>query len=173
MIQIFYAFSVSYLEAIQKFFGHPKFKHFLILLKFFTFSVALLTADIITDILSALDFFQRGHVYWGLFTMLPIIAPFIVQCIITLLNLPRCFKIVGKCLELDEARFSIWQNDVWKLLWHFPLFQPIRSDLIPLITLHYTQLIRRDVSICPMSLQKILSFSQNILIKIVLSHNYS
>ena len=123
-------FSASYSQAFQKLFGHPKFKHFLILLKFFIFSDALLTADIVTDILSALDFFQRAQYYWGLFTLLPFLAPFAVECSITTLSLSRCLKKVGNCLELDTARFSIWQNDLWKLLWHFPLFQPIRSNYL-------------------------------------------
>ena len=121
--------AASCCEAFQRFLGHPKVRHFLILVKFFTFSVALLTADIVTDIQSALDFYQRGHFYWGLFTLLPVFAPFFVRCTIAMMRLRRCFKL-GRhlCLELYAARFSVWKNDLWQLLWHFPLIQPFRSD---------------------------------------------
>jgi len=107
--------------------AHPKFKHFLLLLKICFFSVAVLTADIVTDLLAAKEFFENGHYHWGLLTLVLISAPFAARVVISFLALVKCFKRESKFwLQLDSARFSFWKNDLWKLVWYFPILQPIR-----------------------------------------------
>jgi hypothetical protein len=107
--------------------GHPKFQHFVLLLKFFVFSVALIFADVVTDIITASEFFALGHKYWGFFTIVPIFAPFVVKAVITISNLVQCLKLEQCFLELNRFRFAVWiNNDLWQLLWHFPLLQPIK-----------------------------------------------
>jgi hypothetical protein len=111
--------------------GHPKCQHFVLLLKYFVLSVALVFADVVTDIITASEFFALGHKYWGFFTIVPIFAPFVVKAVITISNLVRCFKLEKYCLELNKTRFAVWiNNDVWQLLWHFPLLQPIRYYIL-------------------------------------------
>jgi hypothetical protein len=98
-----------------------------LLLKFFVFSVALIFADVVTDIITASEFFALGHKYWGFFTIVPIFAPFVVKAVVTISNLVRCFKLERIFLELNRNRFAVWiNNDLWQLFWHFPLLQPIR-----------------------------------------------
>ena len=125
------------LSSFGKIWNHAKFQHFQMLLKFFIFSIALLTADIVTDIFTAEDFFSKDHIYWGTFTLIPIFAPFIARVFLVIANLARCWKILYIKVEglniqrpsigsFSAARFSVWKHELWQLLWHFPLLQPIR-----------------------------------------------
>ncbi len=117
------------------FLRHPKFQHFLLLLKFFMLSVMLLAMDIITDINTAVDFLSREHFFWGLYTVVPIFAPFVVRILINIVNLCRCFKITRvdntSVLwryrpKLNKARLSFSVQEMKQLIWHFPMLQPIR-----------------------------------------------
>jgi hypothetical protein len=74
------------------------FEHIKMLMVFFVFQVALLFADIVTDILSALEFFSRGHNYWGVFTLVPIFAPFLAKVFITFANFNRCLNVQTRTL---------------------------------------------------------------------------
>lgn len=116
---------------------NPKFRHFRILANFFLFSVALLSADIITDILAAYDFYKRGHTYWSLFTTLPIFSPFFAKLVMASASLARCFEVKFeekifwkmrrlKSVEFSRQRFSIWRFELKTLFWHFPMLQPVR-----------------------------------------------
>jgi hypothetical protein len=49
--------------------------------------------DIITDLLTAIDFLSRGHFYWGILTILPICAPFIARVLMFIVGIFQCFKI--------------------------------------------------------------------------------
>ncbi len=109
--------------GIKAILGHPKAQHAVLLLMFLTFSVILLSADIGTDFLAANEFFQKGHFYWGVFTLLPIFAPFLCRLFISLVRLAGCFEIK---IKINAIRFSLWINDLAELFWHFPLLQPIR-----------------------------------------------
>ncbi len=114
---------------------HPIFEHFILLLKFFTLSVFLLSMDIYTDIITAADFLSRGHFYWGICTLVPIFAPFAVRILMNIVNLCRCFKlsIVENSSDprryrpkLNQARLSFCIQEFKQLIWHFPMLQPIR-----------------------------------------------
>ena len=75
--------------------------HVKMLTVFFILHVALLSADIFTDVLSAHEFFERGDHFWGIFTLIPVFAPFIARVIIIVENLRRCFVVeFGKLLGL-------------------------------------------------------------------------
>ena len=65
---------------------------FQLLLLFFVTSVVILFMDIITDILTAVEFFCRGDKYWGVSTLIPIFAPFVAKVAVTLVGLARCFR---------------------------------------------------------------------------------
>jgi len=102
------------------------------LFKFFTFSIALLTADIFSDIFTANDFFSRGHFYWGIFTIVPIFAPFFARVVLVIANLTRCWKRDTEnnySFTFSKERFAIWKNDLIQLFWHFPLLQPVRLEI--------------------------------------------
>ncbi len=140
--QKFYISDQSKAQGFKAALGHPKFQHFLLLLKFFAFSVALIFADVVTDIITASEFIALGHKYWGFFTIVPIFAPFVVKAVITLSNLVRCFKLEKYCLKLNKTRFAVWiNNDVWQLLWHFPLLQPIRYYILSIKKQHFVYYI--------------------------------
>ncbi len=112
--------------TISRLFAHPKFKHFLLLAKIFTLSIILLTADIVTDFLTAIEFFQNCHFYWGLFTLVPIFAPFLAKIVFSFWTFAQCFERTSEGLQLDSARFSFWKKDLWKLIWQFPMLQILR-----------------------------------------------
>jgi len=80
-------------SCLKRIKNHPMVQHIKMLTTFFVFQVALLGADIVTDIMSALEFFDRGHNYWGVFTLVPIFAPFGAKVFITFANFSRCLKL--------------------------------------------------------------------------------
>jgi hypothetical protein len=113
------------------------FKHFQLLIVFFCCSVVPLSADIITDIISAEDFFRRGDTNWGVFTLVPIFAPFILRSITSLIGFCRCceFKKIEVTSKLHyylpttskkNNKYDEWLSELKQLHWHFPMFQPIR-----------------------------------------------
>ena len=114
---------LSGLQGIKDAFGQPKVQHALLLFKFFTFSVAFLAADIVTDISTAADFLRRGDFYWGLFTLVPLFAPLLGQFFITLASILTFKKTTGvRKLTLTNN----WQRELKQLIWQIPMFQPIR-----------------------------------------------
>jgi hypothetical protein len=129
------SFTISGTKQFKMFYRHPKFYHFVLLLKFFMRCVALLSMDIFTDISTAIDFLSRGHFYWGLCTVVPIFAPFAVKILINVVIFCQCFKLT-KHPELsglkryrpkiNRARLSFCVRELKKLIWHFPMLQPIR-----------------------------------------------
>ncbi len=109
--------------------SHPKVQHFFLLSKFVALSVVLLSVDIATDINTAVDFFSRGDIYWAIFTLIPICAPFLARMLLLFTGLCRCFKADpnGCGLTTNRARLAFWRQDLMKQLpWNFPLIQPIR-----------------------------------------------
>ena len=91
----------------------------------------MIAVDIITDFNAAADFFSRGDFYWGVFTLFPIFAPFVVRIIFTFASLCRCFKVKKTKnrklkIEKNSARLSLWYQELKKIPWNFPMFQPIR-----------------------------------------------
>jgi hypothetical protein len=121
----------------KKIFNHPKVQRFQLLFSAFLFSVVLITADIVTDISTSIEFFWRGHYYWGVFTLVPVFLPLFAKVILNLVFLSRCFKIEysnSKCLGMStlkkvsalSARLSFCLQELTQLIWHIPLFQPIR-----------------------------------------------
>jgi hypothetical protein len=122
---------------LKQLFNNPVFKHCQLVTVFLVFNVGLLLADIITDIVSADDFFRRGDTYWGLFTLIPIFAPFAVRLVITLIGFCRCLepkKIVLSTkmnfylptTSKKKNKYNEWLYELKELFWHFPIFQPIR-----------------------------------------------
>jgi hypothetical protein len=101
------------------------------------FSVVLVAADIISDIVTAVEFASRGDLNWGLLTGLFIIAPFLAKCILYFVSLIRCFKLIWsdqkhfgirkiKKIEKIPARFTFWLQELNQIGWHIPLLLPIR-----------------------------------------------
>ncbi len=106
---------------------NPKFKHCRCLLFFFVFSVVLITADIASDIDTAVEFLGRGDLYWGLFTLLPIFAPFFAKVVIAMANFRKCIQIENfRSIKIVKNCFNVWKHDVIPVIWDFPLLQPVR-----------------------------------------------
>ena len=98
--------------------SNPLFQHCLLLLKFFFFNVLIVTADIITDIDTAISHYQNNDVNWCLFTSLVIFAPFgYVMILFTsskMLSFTKTYRMDGQYDSLSE------------ILWQFPLFHPLK-----------------------------------------------
>ena len=124
LINCLNVYSISGSKQFKMFHRHPKFQHFLVLLKFFTRCVILLSLDIITDISTAIEFFSRGHYYWGICTVVPIFAPFVVRILMNVVNLCQCLNL-RRC-KINRARLSFCVRETKQLIWHFPMLQPIR-----------------------------------------------
>jgi hypothetical protein len=90
-------------------------------MKFLSVSVILPTADIVTDIMTAYNFFTTGHVNWGIFTTIPIFAPFAVQLLLQLFDFVKNFFV-----KKNSARILVQAQTFPKILWHFPLLLPVR-----------------------------------------------
>jgi len=96
-------------------------KHCVQLLIFFTFNVVFLTADIISDVLTAIQFFSNGHVNWGLSTLLPIFAPMTVRILVAIWNLLKvCYY------NKDIPRKEVQIKALPSLIWHIPFLNPIK-----------------------------------------------
>jgi hypothetical protein len=124
-------------SSCKYFLNHPKVQRVKLLAGTFLFSVVLLAADIITDLATSFDFFTRGNFFWGMFTLIPICAPFLAKITLYLVLLTRCFRversklsIFGKVkidkIEVLKARLSFWFQELKLLPWHFPLILPLR-----------------------------------------------
>jgi hypothetical protein len=59
------------------------------LLMFFIFNVVLIISDIVTDFITAVNFFNDGHFYWAIFTIMPMFAPFVVRFSVALVELAK------------------------------------------------------------------------------------
>ena len=112
LITFYFIFSV--MSKCQYFLQHPKTKRYRLLISFFTFSVLLVSADIISDIVTALDFHSRGDINWAIFTLIPVVAPFIARIVLSVVN----YFLAKKSFFFNE--------ELSELFWHFPLFHPIR-----------------------------------------------
>ncbi len=117
----------------SKAFNHPKVQHCIIVLSFFISKFLLSTLDIVTDILTAWDFFNNGDKNWGLFTVLLIFAPFLARVIHTIIRIALCIKITKDsnlpiCQRFwNEGRLNVLLKEMPSFLWNFPFFQPIRQ----------------------------------------------
>jgi hypothetical protein len=123
-------------EKASTMLSHPKFQHFKLVLGFFVFKFLLSTLDIVTDLLTAREFFSNGDFYWGLLTILLIFAPFGATVIHTCIRIAMCFEIRKDSklpifqrfsLQKNEGRLKVLYKEMPSFLWNFPLFQPIRQ----------------------------------------------
>ena len=123
-------------EKASTMFNHPKFQHCKLVLGFIVFKFLLSTLDIVTDLLTAREFFSNGDFYWGLLTILLIFAPFGARVIHTFIRIAMCFKIRKDpklsifqrfTLKKNEGRLKVLFKEMPSFLWNFPLFQPIRQ----------------------------------------------
>ncbi len=127
-------------EKASTIFNHPKFQHCKLVLSFFVFKFLLSTLDIVTDLLTAKEFFRNGDFYWGLLTILLIFAPFGARVIHTCIRIAMCFKIRMDSnlpifqrffLQKNEGRLKVLFKEMPSFLWNFPLFQPLRQARNP------------------------------------------
>ena len=107
---------------------------------FFMCNVVFVAADIVSDILTASEFFNRGDYYWGLFTTLLIFAPFMAKIVLMALNTWKCFfrAVPGDYTTLydlifnrikyskNDARIAVRCMEAKRLIWQFPLLHPFR-----------------------------------------------
>jgi hypothetical protein len=64
-------------------------KHMQQFFMFFIFNVVLVTSDIVTDFITAFNFFNDGHFYWAICTIVPMFAPFAVRFSVALVELAK------------------------------------------------------------------------------------
>ncbi len=86
--------------------------HFRLLLSFAVINIILVAADIMTDISTAWSFFSSDNYNWGIFSTIPIFAPFLVRIVISVIN-------------FDSWLINPWV-EIQQILWNFPLLIPLR-----------------------------------------------
>ncbi len=126
--------NVPVVRKLKKWLSPSRLKHCQLLIVFFIFSVGLLSADIITDIMAAAEFFKRGDTNWGWFTLIPIFAPFLVRLMMNFIRFCRCFELKKTpafyfylpTTSKKKNKYHEWKSELKLLKWHFPMFQPIR-----------------------------------------------
>ena len=90
----------------------------MLLTRFFVFKFALGLADTVTDILTALSFFQRGHIYWGCLTLAIVMVPFLARLALFISS-----EIGSK---RDPTQNLVKKEHLKDIFWHFPLFSPVK-----------------------------------------------
>jgi len=114
----------------------PKKKHAILVARFFVSKFVLSTMDLVTDVLTAKTFFDNGNASLGLSTIVPIFAPFFARVILACIRVAQCYGIIKDkemplarrfSLKRNETVFKVQIQEMPKLVWDFPLFQPIRS----------------------------------------------
>ena len=113
------------------FLDHPKWLHFLMITKFFIFKFLLSATDVLTDILTAVQFFYDGDFYWCLCTSTLLFAPFSARVIQAFVRVIMCIRVdhnfcIPVC-RMNSVRLQILMQELPNLMWSFPLLQPIRS----------------------------------------------
>jgi hypothetical protein len=122
---------------ILLFSGCCNFQRFKILALPLVFSVALVAADIFSDVVTSAKLVSRGHFYWGLLTGLLTLAPFLATLVLYLVSLSRCFKITWseqkyfgirkvKKIKKIPARLTFWWQGITQIVWRIPLLLPLR-----------------------------------------------
>ncbi len=101
-------------------FLHPRINHYFLLLKFLLFSFLFPALDIYTDILTASYFFWRKQFYWGSCTTLFIFLPFVARICIFF------YQRFSHSTKLNSNWLSSTLRQSAGLIWHIPLFTPIR-----------------------------------------------
>jgi hypothetical protein len=56
---------------------------------FFIFNVVLVTSDIVSDFITAFNFFNDRHFYWGICTLVPMFAAFAVRFSVAVFELAK------------------------------------------------------------------------------------
>ncbi len=109
------------LKSLKTFYKHPKVKHVLTLLKFFSFNVLLPGLDIYTDIQTATDYFRRNHLYWCFCTTLFIFLPLLGKILIF-----TCQFFFYSLKSSKEKKLKDLINKSSNLIWEFPPFMVLR-----------------------------------------------
>ncbi len=123
-----------FIPYIAPFLNAAQLKHIGQLSIFFIFHVLILTLDIYSDFATAVDLLFKGHLGWGLSTLLPIFAPMIVRIGWTLFNQSRAYW------KKAIPRIEVQLKDLPNIIWHIPFLQPVRY-------LHFICLFDRDLTV--------------------------
>ena len=115
-------------NCFVKILKHPSTRHVGLLMMFSVFNVVVPLSDFITDILTAQSFFQQGHFYWGICTMLFVFLPFLGRLLVFLLKIV-IFRIKrnGDDYPNKMTEFKALCHGSPELIWHFPPLIIIRS----------------------------------------------
>jgi len=76
---------------------------------FFIFNVVFVTSDIVTDFITAFNFFNDGHFYWGICSIVPLLAPFAVRLSVALLELAKVS--IRKVFICPNIYLNLTQNE--------------------------------------------------------------
>ena len=120
-------------EKASAIYNHPKIQHLKLVLSFFLFKFVLQTVDTVTDVVTAMDFFNNGHIYWGCCTIGIVFLPFGARIIPIVAKIGTCYKITKISTfpffksQKNGARLKVLSQELPSLLWTFPLFQPLRQ----------------------------------------------
>ena len=100
------------------------------------FSSLMMAIDIGSDIVTGIDYLNSRDSGWAAFTFVIICTPWMSRILISLANLRICFiNTLATPTEASAIRFShegwyLWKLDMLDSFLEFPLFQPIRYELL-------------------------------------------
>ncbi len=88
---------------------------------FLIFNVVLVTSDIVTDFITAFNFFNDGHFYWAICTIVPMFAPFGVRFSLALVELAKvsirkvAFVSITNVFQSKVTRFKMQYHVVFEI----------------------------------------------------------
>ena len=121
MKYIFFAVVDQSKNKLWKFLKHPITQHVLLLTKFALFNILLPFSDFVTDILTSQSYFQRGHSYWGICTILFVFLPFFGRFVVFIWSIAKClFKRKSERFPNKITELKVICRGSPALLLHFP-----------------------------------------------------
>ena len=105
---------------------HPKTKHCLSLVRFFSFRIVQPTMDLSTDVQTAQAFFNENHFYWGISTLAFVLMPFVARVLILIFQVAQ-IAVNKKDPDYPSKWFHIrWFIKKSQILWHLPPINILR-----------------------------------------------
>jgi hypothetical protein len=86
----------------------------------------------VSDVVTALDFFNNDHIHWSGCTFGLVFLPFGARIVEVFVQIAKCYKITKASSfpffrsRKNEARLKVLLQVMPNLLWTFPFFQPFR-----------------------------------------------
>jgi hypothetical protein len=87
----------------------------------------------VSDVVTALDLFNNGHIHWSSCTLGLVFLPFGARIVEAFVQFAKCYKITKASTfpffksRKNAARLKVLLQKMPNLLWSFPFCQPFRQ----------------------------------------------